>query len=82
MRTRIQRWGNSLAVRIPAPFARTLGLEHGSLVELDMSKATLVVTPVEKPKARPKLSVLLDRITAANVHAEVETGKPAGRESW
>ncbi len=81
MKVRIQRWGNSLAVRIPAAFARTLGLEQNSLAELSMTKEALVVTPVRKPKPRPKLSSLLDKITPANVHAEADTGKPTGRES-
>jgi antitoxin MazE len=80
MKTRIQKWGNSLAVRIPAAFARSLGLEQDSQVELSMARSQLVVAPVRKPK--PRLSDLLDRITPANVHREVDAGKPQGRESW
>jgi antitoxin MazE len=82
MKVHIQRWGNSLAVRIPAAFGRSLGLAQNSLAELAMSKNTLVLTPVRKPSARPKLSALLDRITPGNVHGEADTGKPSGRESW
>ena len=80
MKARIQRWGNSLALRIPAAFARSLGLERDSLVELSMAKNSLVATPIRKP--RPKLTELVDRITPDNVHGEIENGKPAGRESW
>jgi antitoxin MazE len=80
MRTRIQKWGNSLAVRIPVAFARTLGLEQDSQVELSMARNQLVVAPVRKPQ--PKLADLLDRITPANVHRETAAGKPQGRESW
>ncbi len=80
MKTRIQKWGNSLAVRIPVAFARSLGLEQDSQVELSMARNQLVVTPVLKPK--PKLADLLDRITPANVHRDVDAGKPQGRESW
>ena len=80
MKTRIQKWGNSLAVRIPAAFARSLGLEQDSQVKLSMTRSQLVVAPVLKPK--PKLAELLDRITSANLHREVEAGKPQGRESW
>jgi antitoxin MazE len=82
MKIHIQRWGNSLAVRIPAAFARSLGLAQDSLAELSMPKNSLVLTPVRKPGARPKLSALLDKITPANVHAETDSGKPSGRESW
>jgi antitoxin MazE len=82
MKVRIQRWGNSLAVRIPAAFARSLGMAHDSLAELSMTKTALLLTPVPKPKARPTLASLLDKITPANVHGEVNTGEPSGRESW
>jgi antitoxin MazE len=78
MKTRIQRWGNSLAVRIPVAFTRSLGLERDSQVELSMAGNQLVVAPVRKPK----LEELLDRITPANVHREVDAGKSRGRESW
>ena len=80
MKTRIQKWGNSLALRIPAAFARSLGLEQDSHVELTMTKSQLVIAPVRKPK--PKLAELLDRITPANVHREIDAGQPQGRESW
>ena len=80
MKTRIQRWGNSLAVRIPAAFARSLGLEQDSQVELTMTRSQLVIAPVREPK--PKLADLLDRITPANVHREVDAGKPQGHETW
>jgi antitoxin MazE len=82
MKVHIQRWGNSLAVRIPAAFARSLGLAQDSLAELSMAKGALTLTPVRTPGTRPKLSLLLDRITPANVHGEVDTGRPTGRESW
>jgi antitoxin MazE len=82
MKVNIQRWGNSLAVRIPAAFARSLGLEQNSQAELSMARDSLVLTPVRKPAARPKLSTLLDRVTPDNVHAETAVGKPTGRESW
>jgi antitoxin MazE len=80
MKTRVQKWGNSLAVRIPVAFARSLGLEQDSQVQLTMTKSQLVIAPVRKPK--PRLADLLDRITPANVHREVDAGKPQGRESW
>jgi antitoxin MazE len=80
MRIRLQRWGNSLAVRIPAAFARTLGVEQNSQVDLRMTKSALTITPVPRPK--PWIDDLLSRITADNTHGEVGTGKPQGRETW
>ena len=69
-----------MAVRIPAAFARSLGLEQDSQVELSMTRTQLVIAPVRKPK--PKLAELLNRIAPANVHRETDAGEPQGRESW
>lgn len=80
MKATIQKWGNSLALRIPKAFAEELGLERDSLVELSMTKKTLVVVPA--PKAAPSLAGLLERVTPHNLHAETDFGTPVGREAW
>ncbi len=80
MKATIQKWGNSLALRIPRTVAVELGLEQRSLVELSMTRGTLVLKPAKR--ARPALADLLDKITTENTHAEVDLGPPQGRESW
>jgi antitoxin MazE len=80
MKATIQKWGNSLALRIPKAFADELGLERDSLVELTMTKKTLVVAPA--PKAGPLLADLLKRVSRENIHAETDLGSPVGREAW
>lgn len=80
MKATIQKWGNSLALRIPKAFAEELGLERDSLVELIMTKKTLVVAPA--PKATPRLADLLDRVSRENLHGEADFGTPVGREAW
>ena len=80
MRLRVQKWGNSLALRIPRPLADELGLERDSLVDLTMTKKTLVVAPA--PEAPPRLEDLLNRVTSDNLHGEADFGSPAGREAW
>ena len=80
MKTRIRKWGNSLALRIPRVVADELGLERDSLVNLTMIRKKLVVAPA--PKERPRLEELLDRVTAANLHAEADFGSPVGHEAW
>jgi antitoxin component of MazEF toxin-antitoxin module len=49
MESRVQRWGNSLAVRIPKPLAAEIGLEDSSPVELSLQDGKLVVAPAVKP---------------------------------
>ncbi len=80
MRTKIHRWGHSLALRIPKPFAIEAKLGDRTEVELTVTHGKLVVTPTTKPAQ--SLKDLLSRVTKRNLHAEVETGTPVGREAW
>jgi antitoxin MazE len=76
----ISKWGNSLAVRIPAGFAETAGLEEGTVVDLKIRAGRLVVVPAESPKY--VLHQLVKRITPKNSHRLVDWGKPIGKEAW
>ncbi|MDD5190422.1 MAG: AbrB/MazE/SpoVT family DNA-binding domain-containing protein [Dehalococcoidales bacterium] len=78
MKTRVQKWGNSLALRIPKTFADEAGLQRETSVELSVLEGKLLVTPLAKP--RPTLRQLLVKITPENQHQEIETGHPAGKE--
>jgi antitoxin MazE len=80
MKTRVQRWGNSLAVRIPKSFAEEVGLEHDSPVDLRLSQGRLVLEPASPPA--PSLDELLRRVRKNNLHTEVDTGPAQGREAW
>ncbi len=80
MQTRIQKWGNSLGLRIPKSFAEEAGVEAGSEVDLSLEDGELVIRPKRAPKY--DLRMLLRRVTAENVHTEVESGQPVGREVW
>ncbi len=55
MQTHIDKWGNSLGVRIPSKIAASLMLKAGSDVELLLEAGQLVI----KPLARPSLKELL-----------------------
>ncbi len=79
MLTQVQRWGNSLAVRIPKPFAIEVGLEQDATVEISLVGDKLVLRPV---KSRITLEHLLAQVTEQNVHGEVDTGPAVGREVW
>ena len=80
MRTRVQKWGNSLALRIPKPFAEESNLHEDSAVDLTLRNGKLVVVPVIEPAFT--LEQLVERITPENRHAEVETGEAVGNEVW
>ena len=75
----MQKWGNSLAVRIPRGFAQQLMIQQGSEVDLSLDGDRLVI----KPRRRElSLSELLAQVTNENIHAEIATGEPTGREVW
>ncbi len=80
MRTQIQKWGNSLALRIPKSFATESSIEEGSLVDMSIIEGRLVIEPISEPTY--SLEELLAGITKENIHAEVDTGSPTGKEVW
>jgi len=80
MRTRVQKWGNSLALRIPKSFAAEVGLERETSVEVSLADGKLVITPVAKPNLT--LRQLLAKVTKDNLHHEIDTGLAIGNEAW
>ncbi|MBM3166781.1 MAG: AbrB/MazE/SpoVT family DNA-binding domain-containing protein [Chloroflexi bacterium] len=80
MKTRVQKWGNSLALRIPKAFADEAGLQKETPVELSLADGKLVITPVAKPKLT--LRRLLAKVTEENLHHEIDTGSATGNETW
>ena len=80
MLTKVQKWGNSLALRIPKAFARDAQLENDSLVEISLVEGQIIITPVEAPTWT--LDELLAGINKKNIHHEVDTGSAVGNEVW
>ncbi len=80
MKVRIQKWGNSLALRIPKALAEEVHIQKNTQVEISLVDGYMVVKPVKPPKWT--LEVLLDGITEDNLHLEVETGPSIGKEIW
>jgi antitoxin MazE len=80
MKTRIQKWGNSLALRIPKAVAAEVRLAEGTRVEVSLAEGKLVVRPLA-PEA-PSLEALLRGVTDDNLPGEWDTGPAVGREVW
>lgn len=78
MVTHIQKWGNSLAVRIPKSFAEEIHLEQGASVEISLENGKLTIHPVHDTPYT--LEGLLAGVTKENIHDEVDTGSPVGNE--
>ena len=80
MLTKIQKWGNSLALRIPKTFARDAQLENDSFVEITFVEGQIIITPVAAPSG--PLEELLAGVNKKNIHHEVDTGSAVGNEVW
>ena len=80
MVTKIQKWGNSLGLRIPKSFAKEAGVEEGSAVDISIDGERLVIQPVHSPAY--KLRDLVSEIREDNLHDEIPTGDRVGREVW
>jgi antitoxin MazE len=80
----VQKWGNSLGLRIPKALVEELGVCSGARVKLKMKGKALTVTvvPASAKTVRYDLRDLTAKISAKNKHREIELGAPAGVEQW
>jgi len=80
MQTRVQKWGNSLGLRIPRSFAVEARVKEGATVDLSVQNGQLLVRPIRAQ--RYSLNAILRKINRQNLHREVSTGRAIGREAW
>ena len=81
MRRQIRRWGNSLAVRIPAEIVRVSHISEGETVEMTYEGGSIVID-LPGPRRTYDLRGLVARITDENRHEPVDWAPREGREAW
>jgi antitoxin MazE len=74
----VKKWGNSLGIRIPSLIVREFSLKDGSLVNINDRGQEIIIKPVFKNK----LSEMLSQINEQNIHEEIKTTGPVGKEIW
>ena len=80
MKMRVQKWGNSLGVRIPKRYAELLDWNQNTEVRQTVEGGKLIIERVE---VRPyDLGALLAGVTPENLHGETGTGDSVGAEEW
>ncbi|MBF0546363.1 MAG: AbrB/MazE/SpoVT family DNA-binding domain-containing protein [Candidatus Riflebacteria bacterium] len=77
MKGKIQKWGNSLAIRIPKPFANEIHLENNSSVEISLKDGAIVVEPSAD---EIDFDDLLKKVNKSNLHKLIDFGPPCGKE--
>lgn len=84
MKVAFQKWGNSLALRVPKAFADEIGARDGKAAEMTVSNGKLVIEigRTQRRKRRYVLGELVAGITPDNRHDEIDWGPPVGNEAW
>jgi antitoxin MazE len=77
MQTVVQKWGNSLGIRIPSMYVKEFNLKNGNSVEIIGEDGKIVIVPPKKT-----LQEMLSRVTQDNLHSPIETGSSLGNEEW
>ena len=83
MKNAVQKWGNSLGLRIPATIASELQMKRGTPVTLQVSEGALVVRLAKKARRRRsrfKFSELMARVTPENTPPSYDWGPDVGKE--
>ncbi len=79
MQVQVQKWGNSLALRIPKAFAKQTKISKGSLVDLSIKNNNLIIIPILEEKEY-SLESFLSKIDESNIHSEIDFGALVGKE--
>jgi len=77
MKTMVQKWGNSLGIRIPSVYVKEFNLKGGSSVEIVKNNESIVIIP-----KRNTLEELLSKVHDENIHEYIDTGASVGKEEW
>ena len=80
METTIQKWGNSLAVRLPRSITQQCSLHVGDRVAVRGVGSGVSIRHIRQSDFT--LEELVNKITPRNIHKKLEWGEPRGRELW
>ena len=80
MQTKIKKWGNSLALRIPKLFVSDANLKLNKLVDISIDEGSIIITPINEKEY--SLEKLLKSVSKNNLHGELDAGAPVGKEIW
>lgn len=78
MNARFSKWGNSLAIRIPAAFAQEISVGEGAIADISVKNGCIVIKPMSEPHY--DLADLLAGISESNLHGEIESHSAVGNE--
>ena len=68
MRVKVQKWGNSIALRIPKSFANQISIKLGSSVDLSIHDGKLIIEPIYQEEYNFK--TLISEVKESNLHKD------------
>lgn len=74
---KVQKWGNSLAVRLPKSLCQAMNISEGKEVDFSIGKNSIII----KPK-KETLEEMLEGITPEMYHKEMFNDAAIGKEEW
>ncbi|UTC45157.1 AbrB/MazE/SpoVT family DNA-binding domain-containing protein [Treponema vincentii] len=77
MQAVVQKWGNSLGLRIPSLWAKDNNIKNGSKIEIIAEKGKMIILPQKK-----SLEDFMNLVTDKNLHSEINTFEAVGKEKW
>jgi antitoxin MazE len=75
----VNKWGNSLGVRISQPLANEVDLTAGDAVNVEVIDNKIVISPLKK---KYQLEELLVGVTPDLIGGAYDWGEPVGQEIW
>jgi antitoxin MazE len=79
MTTKIQKWGNSFAIRLPKKVISDFSWSAGTVVDFNQKEDKIIISSCQH---KYTLEELVSKITPKNKHKEYDWGKPIGKEIW
>ncbi|UOQ45564.1 AbrB/MazE/SpoVT family DNA-binding domain-containing protein [Halobacillus salinarum] len=77
--SKVEKWGEDLAIRLPEEILKELGVKEGDHVYLSVRGKDMEIAAKRK---KYSVEELVSRITEENKHEEIDWGKPEGKEFW
>ena len=80
MEARLQKWGNSVGLRIPSNILKSLNLKKDDVVELKQDEDKIIISISKRKKI--SLKEEFEKYTGKNLAKEFDWDEPVGREIW
>lgn len=79
MEAKLQKWGNSLGIRIPSNILKTVGMSDEDIVDISYDEEKIIIS---KPKKTISLETRFKNYKGPNLSKEFVWDEPRGKEIW